>query len=144
MSVESAASSSRDTGRSLLLIIFDRGLHRAVLTFVDVEVVSTCIYRCVRGPKSLFLEIGTFVTDSRRRREGNGGLLCAAIRHLAWKHGATIMLVHTRTNPESKGFWTSRGFKPASRFTAQLVDVDGGDWGWSDTSLMELNVKQLA
>ena len=71
-------------------------------------------------------------------------MAAAAIRHLAWKHGATIMLVHSRTNPESKGFWASMGFKPASRFTAQLVDVDGGDWGWSDTHLMELNVEHMA
>ena len=77
------------------------------------------------------------------------------------------MLTHCRNTAESKSFWGSMGMKPASRFTAQLVDVDGapsraehapcapthvansilgagGDWGWSDTTIFELPVEHMA
>ena len=121
----------------------ERGIRCIVLCRYE-EVVCVCIYRCVRGPKSVFLEIASFTTDGNRRKEGNGALLCSVIKHLAWKHGATQMLVHSRSTPEAKGFWIAMGFKAASRFTAQLVDVDGGDWGWGDTALMEQNVEHMA
>ena len=119
---------------------------RCIVLYCDDVPVSTAVYRITTSSeraRSTFVEIGSFATDTRVRRCGAGRLLVGVMKMLAWKADATVMLVHSRTNPEAKRFWTAMGFRAASRFTGGLKMANGGEWGWEDTEEMEQEVVHM-